>query len=44
MTALEALEVRPLAPVTHLLGSDREALLLVMEYVGDTSVEDLLQY
>jgi len=43
MTALEALEVRPLAPVAHLLGSDREALLLVMEYVGDTSVEDLLQ-
>ena len=43
ITALEALEARPLAPVAHLLGSDREALLLVMEYVGDTSVEDLLQ-
>src|SRR2546428_1866376 len=43
ITAREALEARPLAPVAHLLGSDREALLLVMEYVGDTSVEDLLQ-
>ena len=42
MTALEALEARPLSPVAHLLGTDRQALVLVMEYVGDTSVEDLL--
>jgi len=43
MTALEALDARPLSPLPHLLGSDRESLILVMEYVGDTSVEDLIQ-
>jgi hypothetical protein len=43
MTALEALEARPLSPLAHLLGSDRKSLILVMEYVGDTSIEDLIQ-
>jgi hypothetical protein len=43
MTALEALDARPLSPLAHLLASDRESLILVMEYVGDTSIEDLIQ-
>lgn len=40
MTALEA---RPQSPLAHLLGSDRGSLIVVMDYTGDTSIEDLIQ-
>ena len=43
LTALETLGAGMPAPVARLLGSDRASLLLVMEYVGDRSVEDALQ-